>query len=57
LAGLAEQVKLGLSQAGYEVPVIDPAATALKMAEALVDLKLAHSKKTYPEPPEKEIVG
>jgi len=57
LAGLAKQVKVGLSKAGYEVPVIDPAGTALKVAEALVDLKLAHSKKTYPEPPEKEIVG
>ncbi len=57
LAGLAEQVKLGLSQAGYEVPVIDPAATALKVAEALVESGLAHSKLTYPQPPAKEMVG
>ena len=57
LAGLAEQVKAGLSKAGHEVPVIDPASTALKVAEALVDAKLTHSKRTYPQPPQKEVVG
>jgi len=57
LAGLDAQVKSGLSKVGYEVPVIDPASIALKMAEALVDAKLTHSKRTYPQPPEKEIVG
>jgi allantoin racemase len=57
LAGLAEQVKAGLSRSGYEVPVVDPAATALKVAEALVDSGLAHSKLTYPQPPEKKVVG
>ena len=57
LAGLDEQVKSGLSKVGYVVPVIDPASIALKMAEALVDAKLTHSKRTYPQPPEKEIVG
>jgi len=57
LAGLDEQVKTGPSKAGYEVPVIDPASTALKVAEALVDAKLTHSKRTYPQPPQKEVVG
>jgi allantoin racemase len=57
LAGLAEQVKAGLSKAGHEVPVIDPASTALKVAEALVDARLTHSKRTYPQPPEKKVVG
>jgi allantoin racemase len=57
LAGLAQQIESALRERGYDVPVIDPASTALKMAEALVDLKLAHSKRTYPYPPEKEIVG
>jgi allantoin racemase len=57
LAGLDAQVKDGLRETGYEVPVIDPASTALKIAEALVDAKLAHSKRSYPAPPEKEIVG
>jgi allantoin racemase len=57
LAGLDAQVKDGLRDKGYEVPVIDPASIALKVAEALIDSKLAHSKRTYPYPPEKEIVG
>ena len=57
MVGLAQEVQEGLAERGYEVPVIDPAKAALKVAEALVDLKLAHSKRTYPYPPEKEIVG
>jgi len=57
LAGLAQQIENALRERGYDVPVIDPASTALKIAETLVDLKLAHSKRTYPYPPEKEIVG
>ena len=57
LAGLDEQVKIGLSKAGHEVPVIDPASIALKMAEALFDARLAHSKLTYPHPPKKEVAG
>lgn len=57
LAGLAKQIENGLRERGYDIPVIDPASAALKVAETLVDLKLAHSKRTYPYPPEKEIVG
>jgi allantoin racemase len=57
LAGLDRQIENALDEKGYQIPMIDPAATALKVAEALVDLKLAHSKRTYPYPPEKEIVG
>lgn len=57
LAGLDQQVENGLREKGHDVPVIDPASIALKIAEALVDAKLAHSKRTYPYPPEKEIVG
>jgi allantoin racemase len=57
LAGLDQQVTSGLRDRGYHVPVVDPASTALKVAEALVELKLAHSKKTYPQPPDKEVVG
>jgi allantoin racemase len=57
LAGLAEQVRAGLVRSGHQVPVVDPAATALKVAEALVGAGLSHSKKTYPQPPEKVIVG
>jgi allantoin racemase len=58
MAGLAEEVKKGLEEQGiFDVPVIDPAILAVKIAETLVDMGLCHSKKTYPKPPEKEIVG
>lgn len=36
------------------VPVVDPAIASLKLAEALVDMKLSHTKLVYPEPPPKE---
>jgi len=36
------------------VPVIDPGLVALKVAEDLVKLKLAQSKKAYPKPYEKK---
>ena len=36
------------------VPVIDPGGAALKIAEALVTLRLSQSKKCYPTPPPKE---
>lgn len=56
-AGLDGQVTNGLRDRGYHVPVVDPAGTALKVAETLVELGLAHSKKTYPPPPDKKVVG
>ncbi len=57
MIGLASEVQEGLAQRGCEVPVIDPPAVAVKMAEALVDMGLAHSKRSYPTPPEKVVVG
>jgi allantoin racemase len=58
MAGLADAVQSGLEALGIsDVPLIDPAIVAVKVAEALVDLGLSHSKKTYPTPPQKEIVG
>jgi allantoin racemase len=58
LAGLAKDVEEGLKKQGIEdVPVIDPAILALKVAEALADTGLSHSKRTYPAPPTKEIIG
>ncbi len=58
MSGLAGKVKQGLEDEGItDVPVIDPAIVAVKVAEALVDMQLSHSRKTYPNPPEKEIVG
>jgi allantoin racemase len=58
MAGLAKEVEEGLRENGItDVPVIDPAILALKVAEALADMGLSHSKRTYPAPPEKEIIG
>ena len=58
MAGVAQALLGGLEQHRVtDVPVIDPTVLAVKMAEALVDLQLRHSKRTYPTPPDKEIVG
>lgn len=58
MIGLAGEVKGGLEDLGIpDVPVIDPAFLAVKVAEAFVDMGLSHSKRTYPHPPQKEIVG
>jgi len=57
MRGLAQQVEQGLAERGCAVPVIDPSMAALKLAEGLVDMGLSHSKRTYPPPPPKEIVG
>lgn len=53
MRGLAKDVEEGLRRQGIaDVPVVDPAILALKIAEALVDIGLSHSKRTYPNPPE-----
>ncbi len=58
MLGCAIGVQEGLARRGYaDVPVIDPVPAAIKMAEALVDLGLTHSKRTYPTPPTKRVVG
>ncbi len=35
------------------IPVIDPTVASLKMAEALVEMEISHSKRAYPYPPDK----
>jgi len=58
MAGLAREVEKGLKKRGIgDVPVIDPGILALKIAEALADMGLSHSKRSYPVPPQKEIIG
>jgi allantoin racemase len=57
MSGLAKAVRTGLVGRGYSIPVIDPIVAALKMVQILVEMKLTHSKRTYPYPPEKEIFG
>lgn len=56
--GAAGQVAAALAARGYDgIPVIDPVVAAIRVAEALVALRLTHSKRTYPAPPSKRIVG
>lgn len=58
MLGAAEQVQQGLAGRGYDgVPVIDSMIAAVKLAEAMVDAGLRHSKRTYPFPPSKRVVG
>lgn len=58
MAGMAVGVEEGLKKEGIsDVPVIDPTTLAVKVAEAFVDIGLSHSKRTYPPPPEKKIIG
>jgi len=57
MAGLADRVKHGLAEQGYNIPVLDPLIVALKLAEILVDMKTSQSRLTYPPPPEKERTG
>jgi len=55
---MAREVGEGLKKDGInDVPVLDPAVLGLKVAEALAEMGLSHSRRTYPVPPEKEIVG
>jgi allantoin racemase len=58
MAGMAIGVEEGLKKEGIsDVPVIDPTTLSVKIAEALAEMGLAHSKRTYPPPPEKKIIG
>jgi len=58
MAGMAIGVEEGLKKEGIsDVPVIDPTTLSVKIAEALAHMGLSHSKRTYPPPPEKEIIG
>jgi allantoin racemase len=51
--GVAKDMEKQLTAEGYEIPVIDPLVASLKFAEALVSMKLKHSRLTYVPPPEK----
>jgi allantoin racemase len=58
MRGCAAELRSRLDGLGYPgIPVIDPVIAAFKIAEAIVDLGLAPSTRTYPTPRSKEIVG
>ena len=47
---LAQRLQERLHEKDYPVPVVDGPSTAVKLAEALVDLDLSPSRVSYPEP-------
>jgi allantoin racemase len=58
MRGCAAGLQATLAERGYPgIPVIDPVIVTFKVAEALVDLRLAPSKRTYPTPREKQLPG
>jgi allantoin racemase len=58
MLGLATRVTAALAERGVrDIPVIDPLPTTLQVAAGLARAGLAHSRRTYPAPPEKERPG
>jgi allantoin racemase len=58
MIGAAQAVEEELGRRGYpDVPVIDSMVWAVKLAEAMADMGLRHSKLSWPVPPEKRIAG
>ena len=58
MAGIDKALMKELKKRNYEVPVIDPARTAIRWAEMLVKLGLSSSKATYKlAPPKKRTVA
>jgi allantoin racemase len=57
MLGCADAVRDGLLRDGLDVPVIDPVPVTVNVAAALVRSRLAHSKRAYPQPPKKNVVG
>jgi allantoin racemase len=49
MTGLANEFQQALG-----VPVIEPLAAAVKLVEAMVELKVSHSKRVYATPPDKK---
>jgi allantoin racemase len=57
LLGCAAAVREGLLARGIDLPVIDPIPNAVAVAAAMARLGLAQSKRTYPAPPAKLLIG
>jgi allantoin racemase len=58
MIGAAQAVEDELGRRGYpDVPVLDSMVWAVKMAEAIADMGVKHSKLSWPFPPEKSIQG
>ena len=58
MIGAAQAVEEELARRGYpDVPVLDSMVWAVKLAEAIADMGVVHSKLSWPFPPEKPIRG
>lgn len=57
MVGVATTLQNDLAGAGFRVPVIDPIPMTVKIAKALVETGLCHSKAAYPTPGRKEVRG
>lgn len=57
LFGYSQKLKNKLSDAGYDLPIIDPLPTTVQLAAAMVRAGLGHSKLSSPEPPRKDRCG
>jgi allantoin racemase len=58
MRGCAAGLRANLEERGYPgIPVIDPVIAAFKLAEAIVDLGLTPSKRTYMTPRDKALPG
>jgi len=57
MIGTAGKLQAALEERRLPVPVLEPCAVAVKLAEALSELKLVHSKLTWPQPPRKTLPG
>ena len=57
MANVARAVQAGLRERGFDVPLVEPLAAAVRMAELWISLGLRHSKVTYDYPPAKSIIG
>ena len=50
MLGCADAVRAGLLAKGYDIPVIDPVPLTVRMAAALIESGVSHSKITYEKP-------
>jgi len=53
MAEAAAALQSKIRAANIDAPVVDPLRAAIQLAEALVELKLRHSRISYPRPPSK----
>ncbi len=57
MVGLARNLDADLRAAGWNVPVIDPIPATVRIAKAIAETGLCHSKRAYPTPERKQILG